>query len=62
MSAYGFLDTSSLLKNDFKQDTSTQDTIVDLQDDITTLKDEVDTLKDQVAQLINLLTQLSYPT
>jgi uncharacterized protein YlxW (UPF0749 family) len=59
MSQYGFLDTSSLLKNDFKQDTSTTDKITDLDDEITTLKEQVSTLQNQVQQLIDLLNILN---
>ena len=59
MSQYGFLDTSSLLKNDFKQDTSTSDKITDLDDEITTLKEQVSTLQNQVQQLIDLLNILN---
>ena len=41
MSSYGFIDSSSLLKNSFKQDTSTTDKIEDLDDDINGLKIQV---------------------
>ena len=61
-SQYGLIDSSSLLKNNFKIDTSTQDTIVDLQDDITTLKEQLSTLQNQVQQLIDLLQNLNNPT
>jgi len=62
MSQYGFLDSSSLLKNDFKQDTSTTDKITDLDDEITTLKEQVSTLQSQVQQLIDLLNNLNTST
>ena len=61
MSQYGFLDTSSLLKNDYKQDTSTTDKITGLDDEITTLKEQVTTLQNQVDQLIALLNILNNP-
>ena len=61
MSQFGFLDTSSLLKNNFKQDTSTTDKITDLDAEITTLKEQVTTLQSQVAQLIDLLQNLNNP-
>jgi conjugal transfer/entry exclusion protein len=58
---YGFLDTSSLLKNNFKQDTSTTDKITDLDAEIIELKEQVTTLQNQVAQLIDLLQNLNNP-
>jgi conjugal transfer/entry exclusion protein len=58
---YGFLDTSSLLKNNFKQDTSTTDKITDLDAEIIELKEQVSTLQNQVAQLIDLLQNLNNP-
>ena len=58
---YGFLDTSSLLKNNFKQDTSTTDKITDLDAEIIELKEQVTTLQNQVAQLIDLLQILNNP-
>ena len=61
MSQFGFLDTSSLLKNDYKQDTSTTDKITSLDDEITELKDQVSTLQNQVQQLIYLLQNLNNP-
>ena len=62
MSQFGFLDTSSLLKNDYKQDTSTTDKITDLDAEIIELKDQVSTLQNQVDQLIELLQNLNSPT
>ena len=61
MSQYGFLDSSSLLKNDYRQDTSTTDKIKGLDDEITTLKEQVTTLQNQVDQLIDLLNILNNP-
>ena len=61
MSQFGFLDTSSLLKNDFKQDTSTTDKITDLDAEIAELKDQVSTLQNQMQQLIDLLQNLNNP-
>jgi len=61
MSQFGFLDTSSLLKNNFKQDTSTTDKITDLDAEIIELKEQVTTLQNQVAQLIDLLQNLNNP-
>ena len=61
MSQFGFLDTSSLLKNDYKQDTSTTDKITDLDAEIIELKTQVSTLQNQVQQLIDLLQNLNNP-
>ena len=61
MSQFGFLDTSSLLKNDYKQDTSTTDKITDLDTEIASLKEQVTTLQNQVDQLITLLNILNNP-
>ena len=61
MSQFGFLDTSSLLKNDYKQDTSTTDKITSLDDEITELKEQVSTLQNQVQQLIDLINILNNP-
>jgi hypothetical protein len=60
-SAYGLIDSSSLLKNDFKIDTTTKDTIEDLQDEITELKTQVETLQLQMEQMINLVNVLNNP-
>ena len=62
MSQFGFLDTSSLLKNDYKQDTSTTDKITDLDTEIAELKDQVSTLQNQMQQLIDLLQNFNNPT
>jgi len=62
MSQFGFLDTSSLLKNDYKQDTSTTDKITDLDTEIAELKTQVSTLQNQVQQLIDLINILNSPT
>ena len=61
MSQFGFLDTSSLLKNDYKQDTSTTDKITDLDSEITELKEQVSTLQNQMQQLIDLINILNNP-
>ena len=61
MSQFGFLDTSSLLKNDYKQDTSTTDKITDLDTEIIELKTQVSTLQNQVDQLIDLINILNNP-
>ena len=62
MSQFGFLDTSSLLKNDYKQDTSTTDKITDLDAEISELKDQISTLQSQMQQLIDLINILNSPT
>ena len=59
MSSYGFIDSSSLLKNSFKQDTSTTDKIEDIDDDINVLKIKVNTLEAQIHELITLLNNLN---
>ena len=59
MSSYGFIDSSSLLKNSFKQDTSTTDKIEDIDDDINGLKIQVNTLQAQIDQLITLINNLN---
>ena len=59
MSSYGFIDSSSLLKNSFKQDTSTTDKIEDLDDDINGLKIQVNTLQAQIDLLITLINNLN---
>ena len=61
MSQFGFLDTSSLLKNDYNQDTSTTDKITDLDTEIAELKTQVSTLQNQMQQLIDLLQNLNNP-
>ena len=58
---YGFIDTSSLLKNNFQNDTSTTDKITDLDSEIIELKDQVSTLQNQMQQLIDLLQNLNNP-
>ena len=62
MSQFGFLDSSSLLKNDYRQDTSTTDKITDLDAEIIELKTQVSTLQNQVDQLIDLINILNNPT
>ena len=59
MSSYGFIDSSSLLKNSFKQDTSTTDKIEDIDDDINGLKIQVNTLQAQIDLLITLINNLN---
>ena len=59
MSSYGFIDSSSLLKNSFKQDTSTTDKIEDIDDDINVLKIKVNTLQAQIDLLITLINNLN---
>ena len=59
MSSYGFIDSSSLLKNSFKQDTSTSDKIEDIDDDINVLKNQVNTLQAQIDLLITLINNLN---
>ena len=59
MSSYGFIGSSSLLKNSFKQDTSTTDKIEDIDDDINGLKIQVNTLQAQIDQLITLINNLN---
>jgi hypothetical protein len=61
MSQFGFLDTSSLLKNDYKQDTSTTDKITDLDAEIIELKTQVSELQNQMQQLIDLINILNNP-
>jgi peptidoglycan hydrolase CwlO-like protein len=61
-SAYGLIDSSSLLKNDFKIDTSTTDKITDLDTEIAELKEQVTTLQNKVDQLIDLINILNNPT
>ena len=60
-SAYGLIDSSSLLKNNFSNDTSTTDKITDLDAEIIELKTQVSTLQNQVQQLIDLLQNLNNP-
>ena len=59
---FGFLDTSSLLKNDYQQDTSTSDKITSLDTEIAELKTQVSTLQNQMQQLIDLINILNSPT
>lgn len=59
MSSYGFIDSSSLLKNSFKNDTSTTDKIEDIDDDINVLKIKVNTLEAQIDLLITLINNLN---
>ena len=59
MSSYGFIDSSSLLKNSFKNDTSTTDKIEDIDDDINILKIKVNTLEAQIDLLITLINNLN---
>ena len=60
-SAYGLIDSSSLLKNNYQNDTSTTDKITDLDTEIIELKTQVSTLQNQVQQLIDLLQNLNNP-
>ena len=59
MSSYGFIDSSSLLKNSFRQDTSTGDKITEIDDEVNTLKADVITLQAQIHELITLINNLN---
>ena len=57
--SYGLIDSSSLLKNSFKQDTTTGDKITEIDDEVNTLKADVITLQAQIHELITLLNNLN---
>ena len=57
--SYGLIDSSSLLKNSFRQDTSTGDKITEIDDEVAELKAEVITLQLKINQLINLINNLN---
>ena len=61
-SAYGLIGSSSLLKNNYQNDTSTTDKITDLDAEIIELKEQVSTLQSQMQQLIDLINILNNPT
>ena len=57
--SYGLIDSSSLLKNSFRQDTSTGDKITEIDDEVNTLKADVITLQAQIHELITLINNLN---
>ena len=57
--SYGLIDSSSLLKNSFKQDTTTGDKITEIDDEVNTLKADVITLQAQIHELITLINNLN---
>ena len=57
--SYGLIDCSSLLKNSFRQDTSTGDKITEIDDEVAELKAEVITLQLKINQLITLINNLN---
>ena len=57
--SYGLIDSSSLLKNSFRQDTSTGDKITEIDDEVAELKADVITLQAQIHELITLINNLN---
>jgi chaperonin cofactor prefoldin len=55
---FGFVDSSSILKNNLQADTTTADNITDLQTRADTLETENETLRSDVDTLISQMTEL----
>ena len=63
---FGYIDSSSILKNNLRADTTLSDNITDLQTRVTdletdneTLRNDVNTLQTQVTELINALNRFT---
>lgn len=65
-SGYGLIDSSSLLRNSYQVDTSTEDSITELQTQVTSLQtlvntqqNEIDQLRTELNDVIALLRQIT---